>query len=117
MKGKYLYFAISALLGVLSSLIIAVPFILTAIVFFSLLFTYKKYSPPQLFLLIGVFLVFFLSAQHIKVNSQTVIPSVRMFLPRVHGGNENRWRFIASNGKGKSVQRKTLNSLSDSFGG
>ncbi|MDR7000392.1 DNA internalization-related competence protein ComEC/Rec2 [Neobacillus niacini] len=75
MKGKYLYFAISALLGVLSSLIMFVPFSLTAIVFFFLLFTYKKYSPPQLFLLIGVFLLFFLSAQHSKIENRTVIPS------------------------------------------
>ncbi|WP_026572390.1 DNA internalization-related competence protein ComEC/Rec2 [Bacillus sp. UNC438CL73TsuS30] len=75
MKGKYFYFAFSALLGVLSSLIIAIPFILVAIVFFSLVFTYKKYSSPQLFLLIVFFLVFFLSAQHAKITSQTVIPS------------------------------------------
>ncbi|OIK16619.1 DNA internalization-related competence protein ComEC/Rec2 [Bacillus sp. MUM 116] len=75
MKGKYVYFAISAILGVLSSLIMFVPFFMTAVIFIFLIHTYKKYSSTHLLLLIGCFLLFFLSARNAKIDNQTIIPA------------------------------------------
>lgn len=71
MNGKYFYFAIAALLGVLTSLF---PFLLVlflTIIYLFLLYKYKRYSSCQLIFVIGIFILFFLTSEHTLANNKS----------------------------------------------
>lgn len=71
MNGKYFYFAIASLLGVLSSLFSFLLFLLLTIIYFFLLYTYKRYSGSQLLFVICLFTIFFLTSEHTKANNKS----------------------------------------------
>src|SRR4051812_29198103 len=71
MNGKYFYFAIAALLGVLTSLYFFLPFLILTVIYLYLLSKYKKYSKLQLTIVICLFITFFLTSQHAVTNNKT----------------------------------------------
>ncbi|MBY0146798.1 DNA internalization-related competence protein ComEC/Rec2 [Neobacillus niacini] len=71
MNGKFFYLAMAAVLGVLSALFSFLPFLFGAIVYFYLLYRYKRYTKLQLFLLTCLFLTFFLTGHHAVLNNKT----------------------------------------------
>jgi competence protein ComEC len=73
MNGKYFYFAITAILGVITSLFFFLPF-LCAIIYFYLLYRYKRYTKLQLVFLTCLFLLFFITGQHTIINNKTSLP-------------------------------------------
>ncbi|NWQ40095.1 DNA internalization-related competence protein ComEC/Rec2 [Bacillus sp. EB106-08-02-XG196] len=70
MNSKCFYFAIAAVLGVLTSLFF-LPILLCSIIYVYLLHTYKKYSKQQLFIVICLFITFFLTGQHTITHNKT----------------------------------------------
>ncbi|MCM3692356.1 DNA internalization-related competence protein ComEC/Rec2 [Neobacillus niacini] len=71
MNNKCFFFAIAAILGVLTSLIKFLPLLLCSIFYFYLLYTFKKYSKQQVFIVICLFITFFLTGQHTITNNKT----------------------------------------------
>ncbi|WP_218895567.1 DNA internalization-related competence protein ComEC/Rec2 [Neobacillus driksii] len=71
MNGKYFYFAIASVLGVLTSLFSFLLFLLLTIIYFFLLYTYKRYSSSQLLFVICLFTIFFLTSEHTKANNES----------------------------------------------
>ncbi|OLS41624.1 DNA internalization-related competence protein ComEC/Rec2 [Bacillus sp. MRMR6] len=74
MNGKFIYFALAALLGVISSLSLFFPFLLLTIIYFYLLSQFKKYSSAQIVFVLGIYVVFFISGQFAELNQKTLIP-------------------------------------------
>ena len=74
MNGKYFYFAITAILGVLTSLFFFLPSVLCSIIYFYLLYRYKRYTKLQLVLLTCLFLLFFITGKHTIINNKTNLP-------------------------------------------
>lgn len=70
MNGKYFYFAITAILGVLTSLFL-LPFLLCPFIYFYLLYRYKKYTKLQLVIVTCLYLTFFLTGQYTITNNKT----------------------------------------------
>ncbi|MEO2074525.1 MAG: DNA internalization-related competence protein ComEC/Rec2 [Bacillus sp. (in: firmicutes)] len=80
MHGKYLYYAISALLGVLSALISFLPFFLILLCYSYLLYKYKRFIKEHLALVICIFIVFLLVATRAeKINHTIMTESVATF--------------------------------------
>jgi len=75
MNGKYLYLAISSLLGILSPLTSLFPFLLLEVIYFFLLVKFKRFSNLQLALVVGVFLLFLLIGFQASVKNKTIIPN------------------------------------------
>lgn len=75
MNGKYLYFAISALLGVLCTQYKFLPFLLLQTLYLYLLYKYKRYKRVQLGFVTICFLTFLLIGLHAAATNKTVIPS------------------------------------------
>jgi competence protein ComEC len=73
MNGKYFYFAITALLGVLSSLVHFLLFFLLTALFLFLLYKYKRYTNRKLLLIIGTFLIFWFLGNHDIFKNKTAI--------------------------------------------
>ncbi|MFJ5758086.1 DNA internalization-related competence protein ComEC/Rec2 [Neobacillus sp. NPDC093182] len=71
MNGKYFYFAIASLLGVLTSLFSFLLFLLLTIIYFFLLYKYKRYSSSQLLFVICLFTIFFLTSEHTEANNKS----------------------------------------------
>lgn len=71
MNSKCFYFAMAAILGVLTSFFFFLPILLCSIIYFYLLHTYKKYSKQQLFIVICLFITFFLTGQHTITHNKT----------------------------------------------
>lgn len=74
MNGKYLYFAIAALCGVLAALVSFLPFLLTAAVYLYCLYKYKRFTKQQLTLIFVAIGLFFFIGQHAAENKKTNIP-------------------------------------------
>jgi len=55
MNGKYMYIALSALLGVLCALVTFFPFFMLMIIYMYLLYQYKRFSKEQIALLVVIF--------------------------------------------------------------
>ncbi|MDR7078021.1 competence protein ComEC [Neobacillus niacini] len=71
MNGKYFYFAIASLLGVLAALFSQLPFLLLTIIFLYILYKYKKYSKLHLAIVFFLFITFFLTSQYAVTNNKT----------------------------------------------
>ncbi|WHX99381.1 DNA internalization-related competence protein ComEC/Rec2 [Neobacillus sp. DY30] len=69
MNGKYFYFAIAALLGVLTALISFLPFLLITITYLILLYKKKRYSTRQLIFVICLIIIFFVTSEHTESNN------------------------------------------------
>ncbi|MDQ0197229.1 DNA internalization-related competence protein ComEC/Rec2 [Neobacillus ginsengisoli] len=74
MNGRYFYFALTALLGVLCSLINFVPFFLLTLIYSYLLYRYKSYTKSQLVLISCLFFVFLAVSHHTAAKNKTIIP-------------------------------------------
>ncbi|MED4204479.1 DNA internalization-related competence protein ComEC/Rec2 [Neobacillus mesonae] len=74
MNGKYLYFALAALLGVLTALVTFLPFLLLAIFYFCILYTYKRFKKVHLVVSIGVFILFLGVGHRAELFNKTIIP-------------------------------------------
>ncbi|PFP25496.1 DNA internalization-related competence protein ComEC/Rec2 [Bacillus sp. AFS073361] len=75
MNGKYLYFAIAALFGVLSALSKFLPFFLLQVFVLYLLYIYKRFSTLQLTSITVCFLIFFFIGLHSNSINKSVIPA------------------------------------------
>jgi competence protein ComEC len=73
MSGHYFYFAIAALLGVLTSLFSFLPLIFLTFVYLCLLYIYKKFTKAKLAIVICLFLSFFLNGHHALINNKTIL--------------------------------------------
>jgi competence protein ComEC len=71
MNGKCFYFAIAALLGVLTSLFSFLLLLFITITYLFFLYKYKRYSSCQLTFVICIFIIFFLSAEHTAATNKT----------------------------------------------
>lgn len=71
MNGKNFYFAIAALFGVLTSVFPFLPVLFLTIIYLFLLYKYKRYSSYQLIIVIGIFILFFLTSEHTLANNKT----------------------------------------------
>lgn len=71
MNGKYFYFAIASLLGVLTSLFSFLLFLLLTIIYFFLLYKYKRYSSSQLLFVTCLFTIFFLTSEYTEANNKS----------------------------------------------
>jgi competence protein ComEC len=74
MNGKYLYFAIAALLGVLSAQYIFLPFFLLTIIYLSLLYKYKQFKRVPLVFVAVCFLIFLIIGHLADTKNKTIIP-------------------------------------------
>ncbi|MEH7157016.1 DNA internalization-related competence protein ComEC/Rec2 [Neobacillus drentensis] len=75
MNGKYFYYAIAALFGVLSSLVNFFPFFFLQLLFLYFLFNYKRFTTTQLWSIAGCFIIFLWIGHHSASNNFTVIPA------------------------------------------
>ncbi|PEQ96690.1 DNA internalization-related competence protein ComEC/Rec2 [Bacillus sp. AFS006103] len=75
MNGKFLYFAITALLGVLSAQYHWISFILIQTLYLYLLFKYKRFKKLHLAVIAICFLTFFLIGLHAVSINKSVIPA------------------------------------------
>ncbi|MFP5113673.1 DNA internalization-related competence protein ComEC/Rec2 [Bacillaceae bacterium C204] len=75
MNGKYFYFAVSALFGVLSVLFKFLPFFLLQILTLYLLYKFKRFSNIQLTSVALCFMTFMFIGYHSASNNKTVIPA------------------------------------------
>lgn len=75
MNGRYIYFAVAALLGVLSSLVHFLLFFFFAICYLYSLSKYKCFTKPQLGIVLSVYLLFFLAGYQAEINTKTTIPA------------------------------------------
>lgn len=71
MNGKYFYFSIAALFGVLTSLFPFLPVLFLTIIYLFLLYKYKMYSSYQLIIVFGIFFLFFLTSEHTIANNKS----------------------------------------------
>ncbi|MDQ1001440.1 competence protein ComEC [Neobacillus niacini] len=71
MNGKYFYFAIVALLGVLTSLFSFLPFLLLTVIYLFLLHRFKMYNSYQLLFVICLFIIFFLTSEHSSADNKS----------------------------------------------
>ncbi|MEH7437493.1 DNA internalization-related competence protein ComEC/Rec2 [Neobacillus drentensis] len=74
MNGKYMYFALSALLGVLCALVTFYPFFLLMIFYMYLLYQYKRFSKEQIALLVVVFTLSLLIGMREERMNHSLIP-------------------------------------------
>ncbi|WHY84784.1 DNA internalization-related competence protein ComEC/Rec2 [Neobacillus novalis] len=74
MNGKFFYFALTALLGVLCSLVTFLPFFLLTILYLYLLNKYKRFENKQLFVAMIIFVTFLLLAGQTELDNKSVIP-------------------------------------------
>ncbi|WP_284036061.1 DNA internalization-related competence protein ComEC/Rec2 [Neobacillus sp. 114] len=74
MTGKYIYFAVAALLGVLAALIHFLPYFMLSILYLFVLHHYKKFQPYLLSIITAVWLVFFLFGFQVANHNHTKIP-------------------------------------------
>ena len=74
MYGRYIYFAIAALLGVLCSLKSFLVFFFLTFLYLLLLSIYKRLAIPQISILLAFFLLFFVSSQLAVHHNRTKIP-------------------------------------------
>jgi competence protein ComEC len=74
MNGKYFYFAITALLGILCSLTIFLPYFLLTCLYLYALSKYKKYTHPQIGIVLAIYLIFLVVGQHAENVNKTIIP-------------------------------------------
>ncbi|MFB3165864.1 DNA internalization-related competence protein ComEC/Rec2 [Neobacillus sp. 179-C4.2 HS] len=71
MNGKYFYFAIAALFGVLTSLFSFLPFLLLTFIYLFLLYRFKRYNRYQLLLVGCLFIIFFLNSEHSSAENNS----------------------------------------------
>ncbi|MFJ7727010.1 DNA internalization-related competence protein ComEC/Rec2 [Neobacillus sp. NPDC097160] len=74
MNGKYLYFAVAALLGALCSFVSLLPFLLVTSIYLTVLTKYKRFRKPELFVVLVIFAVFFLAGERSETNNKSAIP-------------------------------------------
>lgn len=74
MNGKFLYFAIAALLAVLAALIKFLPFFLLSCLYLYALAKYKRFMKKQLILVIATELLFMLIGQQTVTKNKSIIP-------------------------------------------
>ena len=75
MNGKFIYFCLASLLGVLCSLQSFLLFFFLAVIYFFVLFKYKRFSNLPLLFLILVYLLFFLSSELAASQNKTKTPA------------------------------------------
>lgn len=74
MSGKYFYYAVSALLGVLSALISFLPFFLLLLCYSYLLFKYKRFNKEHMGLVVCFFIVFLMISMRSEKIHHSLIP-------------------------------------------
>jgi competence protein ComEC len=74
MIGKYVYFAVAALLAVSAALIKFFPFFLLIILYFYGLYKYKSFTKKQLEVLMIMIISFYAIGYQADINNQSVIP-------------------------------------------
>lgn len=74
MNGKYVYFALAALLGVLCAIVTFLPFFLLTFIYFYVLTKYKRFRNAQIYLVMVIFAAFFLVGGQAKTKNKSVIP-------------------------------------------
>ncbi|ETI67157.1 DNA internalization-related competence protein ComEC/Rec2 [Neobacillus vireti] len=74
MNGKYFYFALAALLGVLCSLVTFLPFFLLTFFYLYLLNKYKRFKNKQLFVVMFIFVTFVFLAGRTQLENKSLIP-------------------------------------------
>lgn len=74
MNGKYLYFAVAALLGVLSAQYIFLPFFLLNALYLYLLYKYKQFKRVPLVFVAACFLIFLNIGHLAEAKNKTTIP-------------------------------------------
>jgi len=74
MNGKYVYFALAALLGVLCAIVTFLPFFLLTIIYLYVLSKYKRFRNAQIYLVIIIFATFFLVGGLSETKNKSVIP-------------------------------------------
>ena len=80
MYGKFFYFAVAALLGVLSSLSLFLPYFFISVIYCFLLYRYKGYKKSMLGLMIFAYLGFLFIGYISKIENKTAIsPSTTLF--------------------------------------
>lgn len=75
MNGKFFFLAVAALLGVLSSQVFFLPFFILTIGYLYILTKFKSFSKAQMGIVIGIYLLFFLTGYHSELDSKTSIPA------------------------------------------
>ncbi|XJZ26290.1 DNA internalization-related competence protein ComEC/Rec2 [Bacillota bacterium Lsc_1132] len=92
MSGKYLYYAVAAVLGVLYSLTLFIPYFLLAVLYFSTILFFEKLSKKQWITLVIVFILFMFSTRiHVMKNQTKMPPSTTVFylqfsdIPKIDG--------------------------------
>lgn len=74
MNGKFFYFAVAALFGVISSYYQFLPIFFLTIGYFFILFRFKKYTYLQIGIVFTTYLLFLLSGYHAKIETKSAIP-------------------------------------------
>jgi competence protein ComEC len=74
MSGKYFYFAMAALLGVLCAQYLFLPFFILTTLYLFLLYKYKQFKTVTLGLAAACYLIFLLIGYHSDTNNKTNIP-------------------------------------------
>lgn len=74
MNGKYHYFAVAALLGVLAALVKFLPAFLSAILYIYVLSKYKRFNRAQVLITIGIAILFLLLGHRAVSQNKTSIP-------------------------------------------
>jgi competence protein ComEC len=74
MNGKHVYFAIAAILGILTALVFLLPFFLLMIIYLVFLFKYKHFSKQQSGLVFCIFLLFLFVGIMAEMKNTTNIP-------------------------------------------
>lgn len=74
MNGKCLYFAIAAMLAVLSILIQFLPFFVLTLIYVYLIHRYKQFTALQFIAIAAVVLIFLLIGHKAAVNNKSIIP-------------------------------------------
>lgn len=75
MNGKYIFLAIAALLGVLSSQVLFLPYFILSIGYLFFLLKCKNFSYSQLGMILSIYFVFFVTGYYAEMNTRTNIPS------------------------------------------
>ncbi|WP_040207915.1 DNA internalization-related competence protein ComEC/Rec2 [Neobacillus jeddahensis] len=75
MNGKYVYFAVASLLGVLTALVSFLPFFLLSLGYLFCLAKYKRFGRLQLFTVVVTIIAYFLIGEWVEINNKTVIPA------------------------------------------
>jgi competence protein ComEC len=74
MNGKYFYFALTALLGVLCALTFFLPLFLITCIYQYFLAKYKRYTYKQMIFMMVIFIISLAVGQHAKNMNKTIIP-------------------------------------------